>query len=102
MTDTTGGPPEDDPNAPAGSPPEGELDVPAASPPVGVPDDDADLGWRALAGSLDDLGFAPLPAAETERSDRAHPAATDPAATDPTATLSGHPRPRQYSRGATA
>ena len=124
VTDTTGGPPEDDPDAPAGSPPEGELDVPAASPPVDVPDDDADLGWRALAGSLDDLGFAPLPAAETERSDRAHPAAETPTApapaaetsashpadevaaaptaTDPAATLSGHPRPRQYSRGATA
>ena len=102
VTDTTGGPPEDDPDAPAGSPPEGELDVPAGSRPVDVPDDDADLGWRALAGSLDDLGFAPPPAAETERSDRAHPAAETPTATDPAATLSGHPRPRQYSRGATA
>lgn len=102
VTDTTGSAPEDDPDAPAGSPPEGELDVPAASPPVDVPDDDADLGWRALAGSLDDLGFAPPPAAETERSDRAHPAAETPTAPAPAATLSGRPRPRQYSRGATA
>ena len=100
VTDATGGPPEDDPGArpgaSPGSPPEGEPD----DRPVDVPDDDADLGWRALAGSLDDLGFAPPPVAETERPDRAHPAVD--ITTDPTATLSGHPRPRQYSRGATA
>ncbi len=92
VTDTTAGPPEEDP-------------------------DDADLGWRALAGSLDDLGFAPPPAADTERPDRDNPAdearsASEPTATavtaadltdtDDTPTASGHPRPRQYSRGATA
>ncbi len=131
VTDATGGSPEDDPDArlevPPGSTPEGELD----DQPDDWPDDDTDLGWRALAGSLDDLGFAPPPAAETERSDRAHPAAETPtapaaaesSASDPTAdattadaaetgaaaidtdlthTASGHPRPRQYSRGSNA
>ncbi|WP_420610638.1 PDZ domain-containing protein [Candidatus Poriferisodalis sp.] len=149
MTDATGGSPEDDPDArldaPPGSPPaDGPDDRPADLPDdrlddvPDVPDDDADLGWRALAGSLDDLGFAPPPAAETERPDRAYPAPETPAAlaaesnasdpaveaatgfaavaatttaaaaadadadpttTDPTHTRSGHPRPRQYSRG---
>ncbi|WP_420437374.1 PDZ domain-containing protein [Candidatus Poriferisodalis sp.] len=40
MTDASGRPPPDDPD-----------DRPA--------EDEADLGWRALAGSLDDLGFTP-------------------------------------------
>ncbi len=128
VTDTTGGPPEDDPgarlDAPPGSTPDGEPDD--------RPDDDPDLGWRALAGSLDDLGFAPPPAAGTaapaapapavetgapapapapaaapaaDTADTGAPAidtattAADPAEhPDPARTRSGHPRPRQYSR----
>ncbi len=52
--------------------------------------DDADIGWRALAGSLDDPGFAspPLPAAPDADEPEHH---AEP-------TSSGHPRPRQYSR----
>ncbi len=112
VTDATGGPPEDDPDAP--------LEAPPGSTPADGPDDDADLGWRALAGSLDDLGFAPPPAADTETpiapalaaetnapdlateliADTADTDGADP--TDLTHTASGHPRPRQYSRGSNA
>ncbi len=129
VTDATGGPPEDDPgarlDAPPGSTPDGEPDD--------RPDDDPDLGWRALAGSLDDLGFAPppaagtaapaapapavetgtpapapgaAPAADADTAETGAPAidtattAADPAEhPDATRTRSGHPRPRQYSRG---
>jgi PDZ domain-containing protein len=35
----------------------------AGARPADLPGDDADLGWRALAGSLDDLGFVPPAAA---------------------------------------
>ena len=118
VTDATGGPPEDDPDA--------RLEAPPGSTPADGPDDDADLGWRALAGSLDDLGFAPPPAADTEAPAAPGPAAetnapdlateliadtadsadtVDPdgsAAADLTHTASGHPRPRQYSRGSNA
>ncbi len=121
VTDTTGGLPEDDP----GDGPDDRLDDGS--------DDGPDLGWRALAGSLDDLGFAlppaadtaapaapapaaetaaPAPAAETPAADTADtgaPAidtattAADPAEhPDPAPTRSGHPRPRQYSRGSNA
>lgn len=101
VTDASGGPPADDPD-----------DRPD--------EDEADLAWRALAGSLDDLGFTPPPAAETQQPDRPLPAADTPS--EPTAgpeaaatsvaagpdeldespgpTLSGHPRPRQFSRAA--
>ena len=115
VTDATGGPPEDDPDAP--------LEAPPSSTPADGPDDDADLGWRALAGSLDDLGFAPPPAADTETpiapalaaetnapdlateliadtDDTADPDGSD--AADAIRTASGHPRGRQYSRGSTA
>ena len=112
VTDATGGPPEDDPDA--------RLEAPPRSTPADGPDDDADLGWRALAGSLDDLGFAPPPAADTEAPTAPAPAAetsapdlateliddtVDPdgsAAADAIRTASGHPRPRQYSRGSNA
>lgn len=99
VTDATGGPPEDDPDAP--------LEAPPGSTPADGPDDDADLGWRALAGSLDDLGFAPPPAAETSAPDLATELIDDTDAdgadpTDLTHTASGHPRGRQYSRGSTA
>ncbi len=115
VTDATGGPPEDDPGA--------RLDTPPGSTPADGPDDDADLGWRALAGSLDDLGFAPPPAADTEAPAAPGPAAETSApdlateliddtadtvdpdgsdAADAIRTASGHPRGRQYSRGSTA
>ena len=55
VNDASGGLPADDPGERSDERPEG---------------DGADLGWRALAGSLDDLGFAPLPAADTEQPDR--------------------------------
>ncbi len=106
VTDASGGRPADDPD----------------DHPVDRPDDgEADLGWRALAGSLDDLGFTPPPATETQQPDRPSPAAGTPAepaagteaatATSvareldepddsPERTLSGHPRPRQFSRAA--
>lgn len=91
---------------------------PSADDPDDRPDeDDANLAWRALAGSLDDLGFTPPPAAETERPDRASAAAeaqpgpitTEPPDPPPAAeeqphhapATSGHPRPRQFSRAAT-
>ena len=115
VTDATGGPPEDDPDSP--------LEAPPGSTPADGPDDDADLGWRALAGSLDDLGFAPPPAADTETpiapalaaetnapdlateliadtADTVDPDGSD--AADAIRTASGHPRGRQYSRGSTA
>ena len=118
VTDATGGPPEDDPDA--------RLEAPPGSTPADGPDDDADLGWRALAGSLDDLGFAPPPAADTEApiapalaaetnapdlateliadtadtADTVDPDGSD--AADAIRTASGHPRPRQYSRGSNA
>ena len=118
VTDATGGPPEDDPDA--------RLEAPPGSTPADGPDDDADLGWRALAGSLDDLGFAPPPAADTEAPAAPGPAAETSApdlateliadtadtadtvdpdgsdAADAIRTASGHPRPRQYSRGSNA
>ncbi|MCY4518914.1 MAG: PDZ domain-containing protein [Acidimicrobiaceae bacterium] len=111
MTDASGRPPPDDPD-----------DRPA--------EDEADLGWRALAGSLDDLGFTPRAAREAAAdSGPTGPAAADPAAghadpaagpadpaadhadryddpdatdpyDDPDATASGHPRALQFSRGA--
>lgn len=106
VTDASGRPPPDDPD-----------DRPA--------EDEADLGWRALAGSLDDLGFAPRaareaaadsgptgPAAADSAAGHADPDAdpaadpADPAADpadpydDPDATASGHPRALQFSRGA--
>ncbi len=107
VTDASGRPPPDDPD-----------DRPA--------EDEADLGWRALAGSLDDLGFTPRaareaaagrtgaaaadsgptgPAAADSADGYADPAA-DPADDpgdpydDPDATASGHPRALQFSRGA--
>ncbi len=62
VTDASGRPPPDDPD-----------DRPA--------EDEADLGWRALAGSLDDLGFAPRAAREAAAdSGPTGPAAADPAA----------------------
>lgn len=92
------------------------TDATGATPEEGFDSDDTELGWRALAGSLDDFGFAPPPAAETGTPDPADeataahaaaahaPAAHAPA--DPAEhrahTASGHPRPRQFSRGATA
>ena len=89
VSDASGGRPADEPDGdPAGATESG-------------------LGWRALAGSLDDpLLAAPLPpaAAEPDAADRV---AADPDAADPVAgpappaedtTPSGHPRPRQYSR----
>ena len=93
--------------------------APVTDPTGATPadDPDADLGWRALAGSLDDLGFAPPPvAADTEQPDRPLPAAADtpdPADEAATATANaatadpaeypapsalGHPRASQYSR----
>ena len=61
VTDASGRPPPDDPD-----------DRPA--------EDEADLGWRALAGSLDDLGFAPRAAREAAAdSGPIGPAAADPA-----------------------
>ena len=63
VTDASGGPTADDPD----------------DRPDGHPDeDDADLGWRALAGSLDDFGFAPPAPAE--------PSPTESHATDPDAS----------------
>lgn len=63
VTDASGGPTADDPDG----------------HPDGHPDeDDADLGWRALAGSLDDFGFAPPALAE--------PGPTESHATDPDAS----------------
>ena len=94
VSDASGGRPADEPDGdPAGATESG-------------------LGWRALAGSLDDpLLAAPLPpaAADPVAADRvaADPVAADPDAADPAAgpappaedaTPSGHPRPRQYSR----
>ncbi len=154
VTDATGPTPEDDPGARSdgdagarpvdepGARPEGDagarpVDEPDDSPVDPLDDDDADLGWRALAGSLDDLGFTPPPAAQTGTPDPADEAAIAEAATaavaaeaataatataevatatatatttaaaehpaDPPAhTASGHPRPRQYTRGSTA
>jgi|GEM_PF-184207 len=62
VTDASGRPPPDDPD-----------DRPA--------EDEADLGWRALAGSLDDLGFTPRAAREAAAdSGPTGPAAADPAA----------------------
>ena len=116
VSDASGGRPADEPEGdPAGA-------------PAGSPGDDADeaidsgdeseagLGWRALAGSLDDpLLGAPLPpitpdpaapeAAVADLPD-ADPTDPDPAATVPEAAASSvdagttHPSPRQYSRTA--
>lgn len=87
---------------PSGSPP--------ADDPDNRPDEDAsDVGWRALAGSLDDLGFAPPAALETEPPDRPVPTpeaqSPAPEAEPPThqqPPASGHPRARQYPRAAVA
>ena len=126
VSDASGGRPADEPEGdPAGA-------------PVGSPGDDADeaidsggeteagLGWRALAGSLDDpLLGAPLPSITPDPA-AADPAVADPATPDPAATVPTadaavavpatvdpdaassvaldagtiHPRPRQYSRTA--
>lgn len=83
VSDASGGPPADDPD----------------DDPVDRPDDgEADLGWRALAGSLDDLGFTPPPATATSVAD--DPGELDEPDDSPGRTLSGHPRPRQFSRAA--
>ena len=67
VTDASGRPPPDDPD-----------DRPA--------EDEADLGWRALAGSLDDLGFTPRAAREAA----ADSGPTGPAAAD---SAAGHADP---------
>lgn len=83
VSDASGAPPADDPD----------------DDPVDRPDDgEADLGWRALAGSLDDLGFTPPPATATSVAD--DPDKLDEPDDSPGRTLSGHPRPRQFSRAA--
>ena len=112
VTDASGGPPADEPDE--------------------RPDSDgADLGWRALAGSLDELGLpavarTPPAAAPTSDPAPADVTADPPAASTPTdgapthgpsaadlpaepaqhlphpgTTLSGHPRARQFPRAAT-
>ncbi len=106
-------------DAPGGNP----ADEPGDDPH----EDDAAIGWRALAGSLDDPGFAspPPPAAPDADPETPDPATApaepetqsldlEPDPETPTATIataaadepephpeptpSGHPRPRQYSR----
>ena len=84
VNDASGGPPADDPD----------------DDPVDRPDDDeADLAWRALAGSLDDLGFTPPPpaTAASVADDLDDPDEPDDS---PGPTASGHPRARQFSRAA--
>lgn len=124
VSDASGGRPADEP-----------ADDPADDP-AGSPGDDADeaidrgdeteagLGWRALAGSLDDplLGaplppITPDPAAPGADPISADSAAPDPAALDPATAVPAtadpdaassvalhpvpsHPSPRQYSRTA--
>ncbi len=126
VSDASGGRPADEP--------EGDP----ADAPAGSPSDDADeaidsggeteagLGWRALAGSLDDpmLGV-PIPPAAPNPAAAAAPAAADPAVPNPVvpdpvvpdpvvpdpaadpaaaegsvAAVPTHPHPRQYSRTA--
>ncbi len=107
VTDATGPTPEDDAGARPADEPDARPDIrpedePDDSPVDPFDNDDADLGWRALAGSLDDLGFAPPPAAQTDTPDPADEATAEHPAEHPTHTASGHPRPRQYTRGSTA
>ena len=126
VTDATAGPSADPPAARpdaaraggAHNPAEPPADASAGSPDGG----DDDIGWRALAGSLDDLGFAAAPpaAAPPPPAAPAPTAAAAPAAAVPPVDLaeldqhrppalsesctvpasSGHPRARQFPRAA--
>ena len=96
----------------------GPVTDPSAGIPANEPDsapeaDAADAGWRALAGSLDDPGFAHPPALPIPPAERPEPAAVADPGPPPSAppaapavwqqpTRSGHPRPRQYPRVAVA
>ncbi len=71
---------------------------PADEPGDDPQEDDADIGWRALAGSLDDPGFASPPPPAAPDADPETPDAADEPEPHPEPTPSGHPRPRQYSR----
>ena len=108
VSDASGGRPADDPE---GDP----ADAAASGADDSADGSEAGLGWRALAGSLDDpLLGAPLPPAASPPAApqptapdpiSADPAAADadaadPAAAGPAAPGSGHPRPRQFSRTA--
>ena len=110
VSDASGGRPAYEPDGnPAGTPAGSPGDAVAEAIDSGD-ETEAGLGWRALAGSLDDpLIGAPLPPITSDPV-VVDPAALDPAALDPAvpdpvaegavAADPTHPRPRQYSRTA--
>ena len=80
---------------PAARPPTTPTTIPSTGPTTAR----QTLAWRALAGSLDDLGFTPPPATATSAADDPDELGRAPTS-PPELTLSGHPRARQFSRAA--
>lgn len=110
VSDASGGRPAYEPDGnPAGTPADSPGDAAAEAIDSGD-ETEAGLGWRALAGSLDDpLIGAPLPPITSDPAVpdpavvdpiSADPAAPDPVAEGAVAADPTHPRPRQYSRTA--